>query len=133
MCSAQKWKPTGVKSRIIKRIVKKLKGVSQGKEGLVALLESKVGAKTSTDGSSALLRRFYTNNYSALDRFDRLWYEMRFIRGPRDWESHFCWSLLHSAVINSRTAWCAAHGDRVPLKTFLKRLVSAFADTMNNL
>jgi hypothetical protein len=110
--------------------VKKLAALTQGKAGVESLLEAKLGPKTATDGPSAQLRRFYTNNYSALDRFDRLWYEMRFFIRPRDWETHFCWSLLHSAVINARAAWCAAHGERVPLKQFLSRLVAKFAETL---
>ena len=43
-----------------------------------------------------------------LIRFDRLWYEMRFLIRPRDWEIHFCWSLLHATVVNARSVWCAA-------------------------
>lgn len=99
---------------------------------LVSLIESKVGPKASSDDTSAPLRRFYTNNYGVLDRFDRLWYEMRFRIRPRDWESHFCWSLLHAAVLNARAAWCAAHRERVPLKNFLERLVTSFADSTSH-
>lgn len=96
-------------------------------------MESSVGKATSTDGPSAQLRRFYTNNYGVLDRFDRLWYEMRYLIRPRDWESHFVWSLLHAAVINARAAWCVAHGQRAPLNTFLRDLVASFAADPTNL
>lgn len=94
-------------------------------------VEGHVGGTTSTDGPSAQLRRFYTDNYGALDRFDRLWYEMRFRIRPRDWEAHFTWSLLHAAVINARAAWCATHEERLPLKTFLQHLVSSFVDEIS--
>lgn len=129
MCTSQGWKPSGDKSRILKRIVKKQKQLSQGKEALVQLLESKIGPKTPNGGPAAQVRRFYTDNYPALDRFDRLWYEMRFRTHPRDWHSHFCWSFLHVAVINARSVWCAIRGERIPLKAFLERLVSRFAET----
>src|SRR5689334_2406498 len=102
MCTAQGWKGTGDKAKVLKRIVKMLKGLLQGKEGVASLIGSKIGEATKSGGASAQLRRFYTNNYGALDRFDRLWYEMKFVAHPRDWESHFCWSLLHSAVVNAR-------------------------------
>jgi hypothetical protein len=132
MCTAQGWKPTGDKQRVLKRVVKKAKQQLAGKEGVTSLIESKIGSPTKVDGSSSQLRRFYTNNYPALDRFDRLWYEMRFFIRPRDWESHFCWSLLHTAVINARSVWCAVSDRRVSMVEFLSGLVSAFAASVEN-
>jgi hypothetical protein len=102
----------------------------EGKEGVEALIESKLGAPTKTDGTSSQLRRFYTNNYPALDRFDRLWYEMRFLIRPRDWESHFCWSLLHATVVNARSVWCAASNKRVTMIEFLRNLVDCYVNTL---
>lgn len=131
MCAAQGWKSTGDKPRLLKRIVKRLTAASAGPDALMSRVEGYVGGPTSTDGPSSQLRRFYTDNYGALDRFDRLWYEMRFRIRPRDWESHFTWSLLHTAVLNARAAWCAAHQERLPLKTFLQQLVSSFVDELS--
>lgn len=127
MCTAQGWKPSGDKARTLKRIIKKQKQLAQGQEALRQVLESKLGPKTRADGPAAQLRRFYTDNYPALDRFDRLWYEMRFRTHPRDWHSHFCWSLLHVAVINARSVWCAFQGERIPLKDFLEQLIARYA------
>lgn len=127
MSAAQGWKSTGDKPRLLKRVVKRLLAASAGPDALKSRVESSVGRATSTEGPSAHLRRFYTNNFGVLDRFDRLWYEMRFVIRPRDWESHFAWSLLHAAVINARAAWCVAHEERVPIKTFLHDLVASFA------
>lgn len=132
MCTAQKWKPTGDKSKVLKRVVKKLKLQLEGQEGIKLLVESKIGSATSSRGSSAQLRRFYTDNYPALDRFDRLWYEMRFLIRPRDWESHFCWSLIHATVVNARTVWCVANNKRVSMIEFLKGLVKAYGDSVVN-
>lgn len=132
MCTAQKWKATGEKPRIVKRIVKKMMEMKTGREGMVALIESKVGPITASDGPSSHLRRFYTDNYSALDRFDRLWYEMCFLAHARDWESYFCMSLLHAGVLNARSAWCAAHGTRVPLMEFLGALTATFASSITD-
>jgi len=130
MCSAQKLKSTGEKGRLVKRMVKALMATFRGKEGIEALIESKIGPKLGSDGAAAQIRRFYAENYQALDRFDRVWYEIRYHTRPRDWESHSCWSLLHAAVINARTVWCAAQGRRVPILDFLANLVSSFARTI---
>ncbi len=127
MCAAQGWKGTGDKSKVLKRIVKMLKRHLRGKEGVASMIGSKIGETTKADGASAQLRRFYTNNYGALDRFDRLWYEMRFVTHPRDWESHFCWSLLHSAVVNARAVYCSARNERIAMRPFLTLLVNEFA------
>jgi hypothetical protein len=133
MSAAQGWKSTGDKPRLLRRVVKRLLASSAGPDVLKSRVESSVGAATSTDGPSAQLRRFYTNNYGVLDRFDRLWYEMRYLIRPRDWESHFVWSLLHTVVINARAAWCVAHGQRAPIITFLRDLVDSFAADPANL
>ena len=132
MCSAQGWKLTGAKPRLVRRIVKEVTAYSKGKEGVVSLIESKIGPKLGKDGPSAQMREFYKRYYPALDRFDRVWYEIRFSRGARDWETYFCWSLLHAAVINARTAWCALHRFRVPMKDFLRKLVTAFVQTLES-
>jgi hypothetical protein len=130
MCAAQGWKSTGDKPRVLKRVVKKQKELLEGREGVEALIDSKVGQPTASTGSSSQLRRFYTNNYPTLDRFDRLWYEMRFLAHPRDWESHFCWSLLHAAVVNARSVWSAVTGRRLSMIEFLDALVTSYASTV---
>lgn len=130
MCTSQGWKPTGDKPRVLKRVIKKLTQLLEGREGVAALVESKIGLPTTKGGSSSLLRRFYTKNYPALDRFDRLWYEMRFFIRPKDWQSHFCWSLLHSTVVNARSVWCATRGERIPMLSFLRNLVDSYSKTL---
>src|SRR5262245_60462173 len=132
MCTAQGWKPTGDKPRLVRRIVKEVTAYSKGKEGIVSLIESKVGPKLGNVSPPARLRDFYRRHYQSLDRFDRDWYEIRFHRGARDWESYFCWSLLHAAVVNARAVWCALHDNRVPIKDFLHQLVTAFVRTLTD-
>jgi len=114
---------------VLKRIVKKLGVVLQGREGVDALVKSKIGEATAAGGSSSQLRRFYTLNYPALDRFDRFWYEMEFKPRPTQWESHFSWSLLHATVVNSRSVWCCAHEVRIPMREFLVNLINSFIDS----
>lgn len=123
MCESQGWKSGGDKQRIMKRFCKKISVATSGREGAEALIEATVG-KTNTSDISALIRRHYTDNYAALDRFDRLWYETKFPCRTRDWKSYFCWSLLHCAVINARAAWCLSHRTRVTMKDYIKNLIA---------
>jgi hypothetical protein len=127
MCSAQGWKATGDKPKLVGRIAKKEKELLKPQEGLQALIESKIGPRTASGGAPSKLRRFYTDNYGCLDRFDRLWYEMTFNSHARDWESYFCWCLIHASVVNARSLWCALRGEPIPLKVFLQKLVDSFA------
>ena len=129
MCSAQGWKARGDKQALLARIVKKQKALLAGRDGVVTLLESKIGPKLGSDGPAARLREFYKAHFQALDRFDRVWYEMRFRPHPLHWESHFTWSLFHVAVINARAIWCAIHHRRVGTLQFLSALASSFAAT----
>lgn len=115
----------------MKRVARKLKASTQGKEGIESLLEATLGPKTGIHGPSGQLRIFYASNMSALDRFDRLWYSMRFVQGARDWESHFCWSLIHAAVLNCRSAWCALHEQRLQVKAFLSQLIVKYLETIS--
>jgi hypothetical protein len=130
MCVQQGWKGTGAKPKVLKRLVKKMKCLLDGKAGMDLLIESKIGQPTKVPGPSAQLRRFYTDNYGALDRFDRLWYEIKFFGHPRDWESHFCWSLLHSAIVNARALYCVARNERVAMRPFLEGLLVAYEETL---
>src|SRR4051812_3223147 len=104
MCRGQQLKSTGDKRQMVSRLVSHYLEAKKGKMEVHARLQSTLGPVTSTDGPSSQLRRFYADNFSLLDRVDRLWYEMRFIDGPKDWESHFIWSLVHNAIINARAA-----------------------------
>lgn len=123
MCDSQGWKSSGDKSNIIRRFIKKIKAATTGHEGVSARVESAVGP-TVAGGLPAQVRRHYTTGYAALDRFDRLWYEMKFPCRSRDWKSYFCWGLIHCAVINARAAWCLASNQRVTIKDFLAQLVA---------
>lgn len=130
MCTAQEWKATGDKQTIAKRLVKRLRAVSVGRPAVIDLMESKIGPKSSAEGLPALVRKYYTDHYQALDRFDRLWYEMRWHNHPHEWQSHFCWGFIHSAIINARAVWCSAHGRRVPLREFIKNLIVCFSSSL---
>lgn len=132
MCAHYGWKATGDKRKVLGRIVKKLSALKEGREGVLSLIESKVGVPSVSGGSSSQLRRFYTDNYPALDRFDREWYNIESTIRPSDWESHFCWSLLQAAVINARTVWCATREERVPTTDFLNDLVSGYVNSLEN-
>lgn len=109
--------------KVLKRIVKHLQSSTIGIQAMKDDIDNCVGP-TSQSGLAADIRRFYTDNYSALDRFDRLWYEMKFLAHPRDWKSYFSWNLIHCAVVNARAVWCAVQQRHVPLREFLELLIT---------
>lgn len=125
MCESFELKATGDKRMLVKRTVCYFMTTSVGKQAVLDNIDATIGPATQGD-TPYEVRRFYTDNYPALDRFDRLWYEMKFLSHPHDWISYFTWSFIHSAVINARAAWCAVQKRRVPLWDFLGLLVSDF-------
>jgi len=127
MCDSQGWKSNGNKDKLIKRITKKEKARMRGRSGLEMLIESRVGEVTDKSGPAAMIRSFYSKHYGALDKFDRLWYEIKFYSKARYWRSCFCWGLLHAAVVNARSAWCAYHQTRVTTIEFIQGLVDEFS------
>lgn len=122
MCQSLELKASGDKRKLVKRTTRYFLSSSVGKQAMQDKIEATIGP-TSHAGAPSEIRRFYTDNYSALDRFDRLWYEMRFLAHPHDWISYFTWCFIHSAVINARAVWCASQKRRVPLKDFFELLL----------
>lgn len=127
MCRSLGLKATGTKKKLVKRVARHFLGSTSSQQTLQDKIESAIGP-TSPEGLPAEVRRFYTDNYSALDQFDRLWYEMKFIDHARDWESYFAWSFIHCAFINARAVYCTSQNRRVPLKEFLEQFVNDLND-----
>jgi len=118
--------------RLIKRIVRKTLAQKEGGEAWTrTLLESAVGdpagGVTSTSG---LLRRYYTNNYKALDQFDALWYACHYSYRESSWQSCYLWALIVDCAINAYSAWCELHSTRLPVKDFANRLISEIGDSL---
>lgn len=111
---------------MIKRVVKKTLGVKTDELSWTkTLLESAVGAPVEGDSSTpGLIRRFYTNNYKALDQFDALWYGCCYNYRDSTWEACFLWAIILDCVVNARSAWGEAHGERPPIKQFVQDLVA---------
>jgi hypothetical protein len=129
MCASQHWKTTGDKSALVARLVSEEKAILSGEGAVTSLIESTIGPKLGSAGAPGELRRFYSSHYQALDRFDRVWYEMKFAEKAYDWESYFCWSILSAGVINARAAYCAAIGSRLPILDFLSALIDSVLET----
>lgn len=127
MCEGLSLRPTGSKGNLCHRIAEHWEKTKDPRALLENKIEANVGPITHDDGLPAAIRRHYVDDYSALDRFDRLFYEMTFLSHPHDWESHFRWGLIHCAVINARAAWCVRKNQRVPLQDFLRELIDEAA------
>lgn len=125
MCTKWRLKSSGPKQKVLKRLVKHLHASSRGVTGLRSRIECILGEPVRS-GLPNGIRRTYTDNYTALDHFDRDWYFIRFFDHSHDWESFFTWSLIHCAIINARAVWCAKIGRRVTVKEFMAEAVRAY-------
>lgn len=125
---------SGTKSRMIKRIVKKtLAQKETGEAWTRTRLESTLGDLAIGEGStSGLLRRFYTSNYKALDQFDALWYACHYSYRESSWQSCYLWALILDCAINACSAWCEAHSNRTPIKTFVAELAAEIGDAITH-
>jgi hypothetical protein len=119
---------SGNKQRLIRRIVKKTLALKNDELGwTTTLLEAAIGPPVVGDTStSGLIRRFYTENYKALDQFDQLWYACRYDYREASWQTSYLWAVILDCVVNARSAWCEAHGERQPIKEFVQALVDEF-------
>lgn len=82
------------------------------------------------DSNAGKIRRFYTNNYSALDRFDRLWYEIVYPYPHRKWRVYFAWCVLNQALVNSYVAYMKETDKLIPIREFYSSVVDDFANEM---
>lgn len=82
------------------------------------------------DSIPGQIRRFYTSNYSMLDRFDSLWYQSRCRLKSVRWETAFVWNILHQGVINSYVAFLKAkEGEsQVTIQEFLLMLITDYTN-----
>lgn len=130
MCESWNIRGTGNKNQLLDRVAKHLHNASQEEEHLKARIDCVIG-KASRSGTPASVRRFYTESYKALDKFDRLWYDMRFLDHPHDWKSYFAWSLIHCALINARAVWCVQKDLRVSMIDFLTEVATSWISNVD--
>ena len=127
MCSGQNLRGTGRKSRLQNRLQRHYWKMKGEYEFSLSTFQEKIGELSTGDSSHAgTVRRFYTDNYSAVDCFDRLWYETKYPFSCRDYETYFAYCLLHQAVINAWAAWCIFSGKRIPIIKFIEEVVSEY-------
>lgn len=95
------------------------------------LLEAAVGPPVVGDTSTpGIIRRFYSDNYKALDQFDGLWYACRYDYREASWQASYLWAIILDCVVNARSAWCEAHGERQPIKEFVQALIEELGTSL---
>jgi hypothetical protein len=75
------------------------------------------------DSTCGLIRRYYTNNYKALDQFDAMWYGCSYSYRDSSWQSCYLWALILDCAVNACSAWSELHGERAAIKDFVRQLV----------
>lgn len=123
MCEKLGLRTTGDKRNLIHRVAKHWKETMDPRSLIKNQIEANVGPVSDASGLPADIRRYYVDNYSSVDRFNRLLYEIPFLRHPHDWVSVFNWGFIHCAVINARAAWCFKRNKRIPVKDFVRELI----------
>jgi hypothetical protein len=118
----------------VKRIVKK---TLEYKKNELSWASSRalatLGDPVSGEGSvSGRIRRLYTGMYKSLDQFDALWYECAYQKRDFDWRTCFLWALILACVINARSAYCEANGNKEPMKIFVRQLIRDMREFVNN-
>jgi hypothetical protein len=109
-----------------------VKKTLESREDINTQIEASVGAfAIGEECPSGRIRRYYTSSYKSLDQFDQLWYECRYDRREKSWETCYTWAVILACVINARSAYCEHLESVEPLKTFIKALVSEIYDYAN--
>ena len=129
--AGQTLKATGNKDKQIKRLVKHWIRVKRSPDFFEARLDAKLGPiQHGEESISGIVRRFYTNNYSALDRFDRYWYKIAYPTHNKNWETYYVFCLLHQVVVNAFVAYCKHINRCVEIKEFLKILIYEYVSSL---
>ena len=75
-----------------------------------------------------MIRRFYTNQYKSVDKYDTAYYDFLPEHDEPRWEAVFLWAALFMAAHHSWAAWCELRRHRVNMRTFLEALVEEWVE-----
>ena len=76
----------------------------------------------SEECSASRVRRFYTDNFKALDQLDAEWYRMSYQQRDGSWQACLAWAMILNGVVNSRSAYCELTGTRETTRGFAESL-----------
>ena len=130
MLSGQDKKATGTKLKCVKRLVKHYIRLKRSEEFALSKLEGRIGpVQHGTESISGVVRTFDTKNYSALDRFDRYWYDITYPTYQKRWEAYMSFSLLHQAVINAFVAYCKLKDTKIKVRQFIRLVIREYEES----
>jgi len=116
-----------VRERIGKKILKSVSTELKAKE---TKFKNRIPCRNAGVGQvSGMIKKYYTNNYKSLDRFDQLWYEINYPHTDQRWRTCITWSLILTCVITSRSAYCEAKNGSLSTKNFVDQLIQELANT----
>jgi hypothetical protein len=96
------------------------------------LVETAVGPFVGEGGPPSRIRRFYSQSYKALDRFDAEWYECFYDKRDQNWEVCYTWALIMTTIINARAAYNENLKRRESIKTFARSLIPEIQSHVKN-
>jgi hypothetical protein len=126
-CVGLSLKAGGNKTRLCKRLKKFYRLQVTKSTSLASKFEDALGPIQDGEASiSGRVRRFYTNNYSALDRFDSHWYRIEYPLRIMSWENYYTFSLLQQSVVNAYVAYCKLVDEKIPILSYIKLVVDLY-------
>lgn len=97
------------------------------------MYEQRVGSvKIGETSISSKIRRIYTNNYSALDRFDRFWYQIVYPFKHMNWRTYFAWCVLKQGLVNAHVAYMKYLNKKIPIRHFCESVIKEFVKESSN-
>lgn len=118
----------GSKDRQCRRLMKFYRAQATKSTSIASKFEDALGPVHDGEYSiSGRVRRFYTNTYAAIDRFDALFYRIEYPIKNMSWEKYFSFCLLQQAVVNAYVYYCKLKDEKIPILKFLKLILVHYA------
>jgi len=127
-CVGLSLKNGGTKARLCRRLKKFYRGQATASTSVASKFEDALGPVQDGEYSiSGRVRRFYTNNYSAVDRFDSLWYRIEYPIKIKSWETYYTFCLLQQSIVNAYVCYCKLKDSKIPILDFLELVVAEYS------
>ena len=70
------------------------------------------------------MHSFYANNFNAVDRFNRYFYQLQYPHKINQSDTVALWGILQIAFVDAWALWCELSGEEKELKTFTEAYIT---------